>query len=64
VKPETTDPECPVKTVLAEALSYLDYSEIALFLQAIRYVQMKPIWSGKNDTASALRNVCALVWYG
>ncbi|MBD2038611.1 hypothetical protein H6F76_27025 [Leptolyngbya sp. FACHB-321] len=60
VKPETTDPGCLAKTAIAEALYHLDYREEALFLQGIRHLQMEPVWGGKEDTAPALRSVCAL----
>ena len=60
VKPEMTDPSCLAKTAIAEALYHLDYREEALFLQGIRHIQMEPVWGGKEDTAPALRSVCAL----
>ena len=59
-KPETTDPGCLAKTAIAEALYHLEYQEEALFLKGIRHVQMEPVWGGKDDTAPALRSVCAL----
>jgi hypothetical protein len=60
VKPETTDPHCLAKKAIAEALYHLEYSGEALFLAGIRHVQMEPVWGGKQDTAPALRSVCAL----
>ena len=60
IKPETTDPNCLAKKAIAEALYHLEYNEETLFLAGIRHVQMEPIWGGKQDTAPALRSVCAL----
>ncbi|PSB26694.1 HEAT repeat domain-containing protein [Stenomitos frigidus] len=60
VKPETTDPGCLAKTAIAEALYHLEYSEEGLFLAGIRHVQRESAWGGKQDTAPALRSVCAL----
>ncbi|MBW4696019.1 MAG: hypothetical protein KME27_30250 [Lyngbya sp. HA4199-MV5] len=60
VKPETTDPNCHAKTAIAEALYHLDYHEETLFLTGIRHVQMEAVWGGKEDTAPALRSICAL----
>lgn len=60
VKPETTDPGCLAKTAIADALYHLDYSEETLFLTGIRHTQMEAVWGGKDDTAPALRSVCAL----
>lgn len=60
VKPEVTDPGCLAKTAIADALYHLDYREEALFLQGIRHVQMESVWGGKDDTAPALRSICAL----
>lgn len=60
LKPETADPGCLAKTAIAEALYHLDYREEALFLQGIHHVQMEAVWGGRDDTAPALRSVCAL----
>ncbi|XGV96165.1 MAG: hypothetical protein ACAF41_25940 [Leptolyngbya sp. BL-A-14] len=60
IKPEATDPGCLAKTAIAEALYHLHYGEEALFLTGIRHVQMEAVWGGKDDTAPALRSVCAL----
>ncbi|MBW4473136.1 MAG: hypothetical protein KME45_22570 [Stenomitos rutilans HA7619-LM2] len=60
IKPETTDPNCHAKTAIADALYHLDYREEALFLAGIRHVQLEAVWGGKEDTAPALRSVCAL----
>ena len=60
IKPGTTDPNCLAKTAIAEALYHLEYNEAALFLAGIRHVQREPVWGGQQDTAPALRSVCAL----
>lgn len=59
-KPSETDPGCTAKLNLAEALYQLDYRDESLFLRGIRYVQRDPVWGGTDDTAAALRGVCAL----
>lgn len=59
-KPSETDPGCTAKLNLAEALYHLDYRDETFFLQGIRYVQNDPVWGGSDDTAAALRGVCAL----
>ena len=60
VKPDATDPGCLAKTAIAEALYHLDYHDEALFLNGIRHVQLEAVWGGKDDTAAALRSVCAM----
>jgi HEAT repeat protein len=60
VKPTETDQGCLAKLGIAEALYRLNAGEEALFLQGIRHVQMEPVWGGREDTAAALRGICAL----
>jgi len=59
-KPVESDPGCLAKKEIAETLYRLEYGGEALFLQGIHYVQMEPIWGGKEDKATTLRGVCAL----
>ena len=60
IKPETTDPSCLAKKAIAETLYHLEYNKEELFLSGIRHVQREPVWGGRQDTAPALRSVCAL----
>lgn len=53
------DPGCSAKTAIARALYAMGAYEDALFLRGIRYVQREPVWGGTEDTACALRGVCA-----
>jgi hypothetical protein len=58
--PVQTDPGCTAKLNVAEALYRLEYSNEDLFLRGIRHVQQEPVWGGSEDTAAALRGMCAL----
>ena len=60
VNPVKTDQACLGKTAIADALYHLDYSDETLFLQGIHHIQLEPVWGGKQDTAVALRGICAL----
>jgi hypothetical protein len=59
-KPIDTDPGCTAKLNIADALYRLECSNEDLFLRGIHHVQMEPVWGGSEDTAVALRGVCAL----
>ncbi|MBI3786074.1 MAG: HEAT repeat domain-containing protein [Deltaproteobacteria bacterium] len=60
VNPVKSDPNCVGKTAIADALYRLGAEAGEVFLRGIRYVQMEPVWGGRNDTAGTLRGVCAL----
>jgi len=59
VDPVKRDPGCSAKTAIARALYAMGAYEDALFLRGIRHVQREPVWGGTEDTACALRSVCA-----
>jgi len=58
-RPEDTDKGCLAKTAVARALHALEADCDALWLRAVRHVQLEPIWGGRQDTAVELRGVAA-----
>jgi hypothetical protein len=61
--PAKTDPGCRAKIAAVETLVALDCSEITIFLQGIRHVQMEYTFGPPEDTASHLRAACAFGLY-
>lgn len=59
-KPLERDPQCWGKNAIARALVDLDHRESAPYLRGSRWVQMEPVWNGREDTASTLRGICLL----
>jgi HEAT repeat protein len=55
-----SDPGCRIKMGVVRALDVLREPADELFLAGIRHVQMEPVWGGSQDTASALRGMCAM----
>jgi HEAT repeat protein len=55
-----TDPGCAAKRAIAEALYRMESHQAEVYLTGIGHVQPEPVWGGKEDTAAALRAVCAL----
>jgi HEAT repeat protein len=58
--PLKTDKGCAAKIAIADALFQLGSHQEDLFLQGIRYIQLEPVYGGKEDTAAELRVVCAM----
>jgi len=58
VDPVKRDKLCKGKIAIAEALNRIEYPKIDLFLRAVRYVQMEPVWGGQQDSAGPLRAAC------
>ena len=58
-KPIKTDPSCVAKQAILEALINLDSRETELYLKAVRYTQLEPVWGGHEDTAVKLRTLGA-----
>jgi len=58
-KPIKTDPSCAAKQAILEALINLDSRETELYLKAVRYTQLEPVWGGHEDTAVKLRTLGA-----
>ncbi|MFL5244615.1 MAG: hypothetical protein ACJ8FY_21145 [Gemmataceae bacterium] len=54
-----TDKLCRAKNAILEALNKLDYDKADVFLRAIHYVQMEPVWGRSQDTAGGLRGTAA-----
>jgi len=54
-KPTESDKGCLAKTAIARTLFASEADRDALFLRAIRHVQLEPIWGGRQDTAAELR---------
>ncbi len=59
-KPLDRDPQCWGKNAIAQALVALDCRQSAPYLRGARWVQMEPVWGGREDTAAALRGTCLL----
>ena len=57
--PLKSDPSCAVKTAILEALISLDSSEHRIYLNVIKYLQLEPVFGGKEDTAVKLRVLAA-----
>ena len=57
---EKTDPGCKAKWAIANTLYQLEQPDADLFLSGIRHIQQEPVWGGSQDTAPALRSLCAL----
>lgn len=58
--PVKRDPNCIAKRALARALVTLECTDVAFFLEGVRYRQMEPVWGGSVDTAIDMRNSCAM----
>ncbi|WP_432798464.1 HEAT repeat domain-containing protein [Poriferisphaera sp. WC338] len=54
------DPGCRAKVAAVGALYQLDMAEPEVYVKAARMRQMEPVWGGREDTATELRNVAAL----
>jgi len=59
-KPLERDPRCWGKTAIAQALVALGCRDSAAYLRGAGWVQMEPVWNGREDTAGALRGACVL----
>jgi HEAT repeat protein len=55
-----TDPGCRTKEGVVKALDVLREPADELFLAGIRHVQPEPGWGGSQDSAVALRGMCAM----
>jgi hypothetical protein len=53
--PDKHDKGCTAKTAIVRALYRTEADCDALYLRAIRHVQLEPIWGGRQDTAAELR---------
>lgn len=53
------DPTCAAKHAIAEALVRLEHRDETLFLTGLRFVQLEPVYGGREDTAARLRAICA-----
>ncbi|MFO7565999.1 MAG: HEAT repeat domain-containing protein [Enhygromyxa sp.] len=60
IEPQRHDVGCRIKTGVVKALDLLCEPADELFLAGIRYVQPEPVWGGSQDTAVALRGMCAI----
>jgi HEAT repeat protein len=60
VNAQKIDPGCIAKRAIADALYRMESHQAEIFLQGIGHVQLESVWGGKEDTAAALRAVCAL----
>ncbi len=55
-----SDKGCTAKTAIARALERTDCSDDSVFARGVRYVQMEPVYGGRQDTAVELRGICAV----
>ncbi len=54
------DKGCLAKNAILESLIRLEHQDPAVFLDAVRHVQMEPVWGGSEDTAAWLRGLAAI----
>lgn len=54
------DPTCAAKIAIADTLNKLEERNADLFRRGVRHVQPEPVWGGQQDTAAALRAICAI----
>ncbi len=57
--PLKSDPSCAAKIAILETLISLGSKEIGIYLKAIKYIQLEPIYGAKEDTAVKLRATAA-----
>ena len=55
-----SDKGCTAKTAIARALERTDCSDDRVFRRGIGYVQLEPIYGGRQDAAVELRGICAM----
>jgi hypothetical protein len=55
-----SDPGCPAKTAIVEALRRLEHDDRELYRRGAGHVQMEPVFGGRVDTAVDLRGASAL----
>jgi HEAT repeat protein len=53
--PVKSDPGCPAKLAALEALDFGGHGDAAVFLEAVRHVQLEPAWGPPVDTAVGVR---------
>lgn len=59
--PLRSDPGCHAKLAIAEALRQIGAPEgESAFLEGLHYVQMEPVYGGREDAAVSLRGACGL----
>jgi hypothetical protein len=58
--PVKADPNCRAKKALIRALVALECDEPQIFLTALRYRQLEPVWGGSVDTAVDVRSSAAM----
>ncbi|MCL5744494.1 MAG: hypothetical protein M1541_11305 [Acidobacteria bacterium] len=49
------DRGCSAKRAAVEALRVLEHRDPAVYLRAVRHVQLEAVWGGRQDTAGGLR---------
>ncbi len=52
-----TDPGCVAKRAIVEAMTKLGSSNSELFLEAVSYIQLDPMWGPPEDTAAGIRGL-------
>jgi HEAT repeat protein len=57
---DKTDPKCWAKNALAQALQALGQRDPGVFLRGLSHHQPEPVWGGSEDSAVALRSICAM----
>jgi hypothetical protein len=54
-----SDPQCWAKNALSRALAGLGCTDKHVFMRALHFRQMEPVWGGRSDSAGTLRATCA-----
>jgi hypothetical protein len=58
--PVKADPSCYAKKAIVRALVALECDDADMFLRALRYRQIEPVWGGSVDTAVDVRSSAAM----
>ncbi len=59
IDPVKSDPQCWAKTAIVKALKTLEQDAPEVFLRGISYIQLEPVFGGREDSAATLRGECA-----
>lgn len=54
------DKGCTAKAAIARALERIESQDDRVFHAGLFYVQLKPVYGGRQDTAVELRSICAI----
>lgn len=61
-RPLKRDPGCRGKTAIARVLYDVDRWEDDVFCTGVQWIQLEPVWGGREDSAAELRGICAFAY--